>query len=430
MKAIIKLGLTNDLVVIDDKVVIGILPLGDDILNEVKDQLMCMKAGTITELNFIVTPTVIKEYDNMFVTDGIPIGKLNCEIDYTCVLDRDDLDKFRQLASYLNIDKINIYNIFDVYKLIGQQNPCVIVSAYLGGKFFGACVDYRGVIRFNVFDDLNKEYVKEMCVGTKCSKAYSENNLALKSRIMQTYYNARDLSDDDISSAYPALVLNGIKPAYETEISGKDEPIPPEFNTVQEEISDKIETPSPIYKVEEDEDENEGFIEPKPKRKGLFRKSKSKKETMDKKRVGTTVASMLLAVAIGLTFFVNKELPAQTEDLNSRASSLQENLQPYEDEIEYLTYYKNSLDNGTKTSDVLKQISEVKVNGVLSEVGINKDTVGIFVYLADSKDIDSYKKSIGKIINVESCDSKGEVTSESTGNSITLYKYLIQGKLK
>ena len=105
-------------------------------------------------------------------------------------------------------------------------------------------------------------------------------------------------------------------------------------------------------------------------------------------------------------------------------------LQPYEDEIEYLTYYKNSLDNGTKTSDVLKQISEVKVNGVLSEVGINKDTVGIFVYLADSKDIDSYKKSIGKIINVESCDSKGEVTSESTGNAITLYKYLIQGKLK
>ena len=151
---------------------------------------------------------------------------------------------------------------------------------------------------------------------------------------------------------------------------------------------------------------------------------------MDKRRVGTTVASMLLAVVIGLTFFVNKELPAQTEDLNSRASSLQENLQPYKDEIEYLTYYKNSLDNGTKTSDVLKQISEVKVNGVLSEVGINKDTVGIFVYLADSKDIDSYKKSIGKIINVESCDSKGEVTSESTGNAITLYKYLIQGKLK
>ena len=137
MKAIIKLGLTNDLVIIDDKVVIGILPLGDDILNEVKDQLMCMKAGTITELNFIVTPTVIKEYDNMFVTDGLPIGKLNCEIDYTCVLDRDDLDKFRQLASYLNIDKINIYNIFlHNYKLFLQNIKLHFCHfKYKGNKF-------------------------------------------------------------------------------------------------------------------------------------------------------------------------------------------------------------------------------------------------------------------------------------------------------
>ena len=51
MKAIIKLGLTNDLVVIDDKVVIGILPLGDDVLNEANAFYMTSSPETTFDLN-------------------------------------------------------------------------------------------------------------------------------------------------------------------------------------------------------------------------------------------------------------------------------------------------------------------------------------------------------------------------------------------
>lgn len=424
MKAVVKLGLENFLVVIEDKTILEIVHLdSDNYLNDIKSQLLCHKKGSIDEIDFIVTPMVVEGNRNSFVTDGIIVGDLECDKEYTYIIDRGDLENYRKLASALAIDKINIYNKFDIFTLIGQKEPCVIVGAYFD-SYYIVCVDYRGIIRFETYNNLKKDYIINMCRATNCTKAYNESNLLLKGQITQTYTNATDLSDNEFKYIYQALVLTGIKPCYATTIRGTDEPIPEEYNVLQEELTDISDDATAIYEVE-DNDEDEGFTKPKSKPKKFKKKTKFK----DKHSVVTAMV-MVLSVIIGMTFFSNKELPAQTEDINSRAVALEENLQPYEDEKEYLTYYQNSLDTGVKTSDILEKISKIEVNGILSEIGVNKDTVGIFVYLADKDDIDKYKKSVNKIVDVESCDYKGEINSDSTGSKITLYKYLIQGKIK
>ncbi len=439
MIAILKIGSSNELVVTKkNKLYYAFTLTEGNVLNETYKYL---KGMPVKELRVILTP-VVKVSSTL--TDDIQISEFKGEgLDRKCFVSRHDVDKLKILTANLDLDKLKIYSMFDLFRLIGKRKPSVICGKYLGNFVYYIYLDKNGVRDFREAKEVDTDVVNNLLKFSETKNVISEFNLELDGVIRNRFTNIADLRDYELEKLYPNLCTDFLSPNLEIAVTPGDtivsmtlptetmeEEYEEEEEILDEEVQDSLEDNL-------DDELNEEMIavtsskrERGKRNRGGRKEERTPKQDMAPNRlldIGLTVVGVILAVILSLSLFSNKQLPAETKHIEEKSQQLEEVIAPMKDNANYLNNYTKVLSNGGPTDvNVIEQLGKISIDGVLSEVVLNQKEVGLIVYLADEKSIDAFTTELGKIMTVSEVSKEGKLGLDST----SLNKFIIHGTLK
>ena len=425
MIAVLKIGSSNELVVThNNKLCYAFTLTKGNMLNEAYKYL---KGMNISELRVIMTPIVRTEGGN---TDDMILSEFVGEtINRRCYISRYDVAKLKRLCADLKVSQLKLYSLFDLFKIIGKRKPTVICGEYKDNFIYYIYVDRNGVRDFRETTSPDSQTAISMLEFSNTPHIVSEFNLELDGVIRNRYTNIEDLRDEELEKIYPNLSTEFITPNIVLPISPGDSitemPIP-EIHEEEEplELDDEFEN----EEEEEDIDEIAAITATRDRRsKANNVRELNVPPTNRMMDFGLTIAGVFLAIVLSLSLFANKQLSAETENILQKGEQLEEVIAPMKDNVNYLNEYTTVLQNGGPTDNsVIEQLSKITIDGVLSEVVLKQNTVGIIVYLADEKAIDKFTEELGKVMTVSEVSKEGKLGLDST----SLNKFIIHGTLK
>lgn len=428
MIAVLKIGTSNELVILENQRLCYAFTLTPgNILAEVYKYTKPLK---IDEFRVILTPEV-KMPDT--ASDDIVMTEFySSSLSRKAFISRFDVGKLKMLADDLGLNKLKLYGTFDILRLIGNRRPTIVCGRYLDSSTYYMYMDAEGIKDFRHTVDISESTARTMMESNSCENVISEYNLELDGLVRSRFTNLNDLRDEEFERIYMNLVTDLIRPSLDLEIKPGD---------LIEEVSTHIPTQDMISTEDEDEDDYgveelaAVAVEKKPNKKvkpTRHKEPKEKKEKVEHERsTGLTlvleVIGCILAILLAFSLFSNKELAAETENINEKAVQLQEMLAPMKDNVAYLNNYVKVLENGGPTDNkVVETLSKVQIDGVLSEVVLKQNSVGIIVYLADENAIDKFTEDIGSVVTVTEVSKEGKLGIDAT----SLNKFIIHGTLK
>lgn len=424
MIAVLKIGTSNELVILDNKRLCYAFTLTPgNILGEVYKYTKPLK---IEEFRVIITPDV-KMPD--IASDDIVLNEFySSSLSRKAYVSRYDIKKLKMLANDLGLNKLSIYSTFEVLRLIGNRRPTIVCGKYLDSSTYYIYMDAEGIKDFRHTVDISEATARTMIESNSCENVITEYNLELDGLVRSRFTNINDLMDEEFERIYMNLVTDMVRPSLELNIKQGD---------LIEEVENHLE-PEDIIPLEEDEEDEDDYgVEElaavdTTRKNSRVKKVKEKRPKVEHEKshglaLVLEVIGCILAVILAFSLFSNKELAAETNNINEKAEQLQQMLAPMKDNVDYLNNYVKVLENGGPTDNkVVETLSKVQIDGVLSEVVLKQNTVGIIVYLADETTIDKFTEDIGSVITVTEVSKEGKLGIDAT----SLNKFIIHGTLK
>lgn len=415
MIAVLKIGSTNELVLLEDKKLYFAFSLNrSTILNDTYKYLKSIPKS-IDELRIIITPTIM---GSELICDGLPLNQFNCGgIRKTAYISKIDVEKLKLLAIKLGLREFKIYNMFDFLKLIGKRKPAIISGIYLDRYMYTVYVDRTGIKSFRESEKPDYHDIMDVQKFSDTTLAISELNVELAANVRNEYENINDMNDDELKKIYMLLLTHYVTPAKVINTA-----------SVVNDIA------KPLTELDSDVPVQEP---PKPEKKKKERKvSNVEPKYLEhaKLNYGLEAFACVLSVAIGISAYGNIQLTSENVVLHDKLTQLNAVYKPLKDNLHYYDDYVKVLQTGSSSDlQFIEDLNKIKMDGVLGEVVFNKDNVGIQVYLAKGRTdeetkvaIENYKGELSKLMTITE-------VKEDTGASVegaTLVKIVIQGVLK
>ena len=409
MIAVLKIGSTQELVLIDDKKLYFAFSLNrSSILNDTYKYLKSLPKA-VDELRVIITPTII---GSDLPCEGVALNQFDCGgIRKTAYLSKIDLDKLKLLALKLGLKEFKVYNMFEFLKLIGTKRPAIISGKYLDRNMYTVYVDGTGIKSFRESEKPNHEDIKDVQKISDTTTCISELNTELAACVKNEYININDMNDDEIKKLYMLLLTHYVTPTkvFSTE-------------SVIEQMAEPIQE-----LVEEEEETTVAEEPPKPVEKRIVTKEMKVTYAFD-------ALFVLLGIIVGSNAYANIQLKNENVVIHEKLDQLNSVLKPMKDNLNYYQDYVKVLEQGN-TNDLafIEKLNNIKIDGVLGEVVFKKNDVGVQVYLAKGNTdeetkaaIENYKTAVSEFMNIT--EVKEDTTANVTG--ATLVKIIIQGTLK
>ncbi|GAA0101674.1 hypothetical protein UT300012_23890 [Paraclostridium bifermentans] len=433
MKAILRIGSSNELLVVENRKLCYCFSLRTGSI--LTDAYKYLANLPLTELDVIMTPVikapegVTKDYEiSGFEIDGrVRKGYIS----YV------DIEKIKELTRALGLNSFRVFNMFEVLKLIGQRVPSIICGKFVKNFVYYVFVDKRGIVEFSVSQQPQLDKLTEMASLYDVENVITEKNNVLSGLVRSMYDNITDMDDDELSRVYVPLCVDAIKPGLSVMVDDSDyaieelgimddgfnagfipdeeEPLGFEEEFIEEEelFDDFIEEEDYIDEpVSEPVRESKAVKSNKQPRAGLSR-NKLISRLLD-------LVGCLLVVLLSLTLVANKEVPADTGYLNEKIAQVESVVKPMRANLDYMNNYIASLSDGKNTDNqIVEKISAIKVDGILSEIALSKKDVGIALYLSNEKDIDKFTEELNKIVKVKNVDKMSKM--ELGGDPLTKF---------
>lgn len=421
-KAILKLGDTRELTLLNltNDIIFTYSLKEEDYLTECYKYLNGLN---VAELHVIVTPKVLSS----LAEDHLPLSEFTIaqNVHKYTALNKHDLDKLQFLCSHLKIEILKIYDILDYYKTLGKD-PIILCGPYIDGLYSYMYIDEMGIKDFRASSGLNPDIIDSMVkYHNVINIAPYYNDIKLK-LIAQKVGNFSMLPNEEQLILTHSLITLFLNEKYSFAVSNTsldeqllDDSIESaqelesvfESNDFLEEISlQDIEKPDKIVKKEKKVQPLELEDNIKPKKNLLGR-------VLD-------VAGAITAIAIAFSVIANKQMPNDISYLKDKQTELSQLVKPRESTIKYYnTFMKSMSDEENQDSKLIKDIGAIKVDGLIAEVKLHKNDIGVVVYLKDPAKIEDVKDEMSKLFKISDVNNSGTVTLDNT----SLTKFIING---
>ena len=416
VSAVLKLTNSKELALVEDNRIVFAVSLLQE--NYLQECLNTLKPFTIEELVVVYLPTITNSLNKKdYKIRSFQIGN----IEKFCYISTEDIEKLQELCDKLDIYSLKIYDTLAFYPLMAKDGPVIIAGENVQNGYSYAYVDNRGIDDYRIAVKSSPKIIQAMLEYHKDKDVrvvsfYSNMLLELLSK---KFDNLGMIEPEKQLLLIPMLCTFLIKPPLMLAIARKEEPeeldIPDDLTQeFIDEIDDLESQPANNIPVAKQPDVVELSDDDKPKKGFSF-------GTLMLDVVGVA-ASMVLAFSI----VANKEMPKDIKYLNDKLSEVKEIVLPEQNTVTYYQKYLKGLQESKNIDgDIVDKISKVKVDGVLGEIKLDRDNVGVRVYLKNAKDIDKVKDDLSKIYNVKNVQDQGVVSVGKT----SLNKFSIDGTL-
>lgn len=433
MIAVLRIGPSTDLVVYENhKQLLGLTLTEGSILTEAYSYLKDLE---VTTLRVLVTPVVKTTFKH---TEDLPLFEIKTpNTSRTGYMSIYDLKQVCGLAYKLNIKEVEIFNLFDVFKLLARREPCIVVGRYnSSNQIYYLYLDKNGIKDMHLSKQITNKNVADLIAKHGTRRVINEYNSELIGRVQSIFTNLEQVPDKDINYLYPLMLTDLIEPV---EVAIPTKVLKIVDNEVDNLKVDDMEIPDiddDMLTEEEPystyQEQNVSRFKSNPGRKKSNTPSSDKASEVVPASVlkqrfackALDVVGVGLAMLMAVSLLGNKEIPKNIVEAKDKISQLEQVVQPRQDNAKYLNDFNNKLKNGgTGESELAKNISGIKVDGMFGEIDFNRNKIDLTVYFKNADDIESYKKSLSKYMKVS------DITKLSTlGKGDTkLQKYSIVG---
>lgn len=375
-----------------------------------------VKTFGVDELWFVPLARIInKESVNAHILGSFNVGNIKR---YITLADK-DIEKVKEVAEKCSVKSLRIFSMYDIFGKM-TRTPIILVADY-HGQYIYLYYD-KGVLkdaRINVnADSFALQAMKQQKNVNAVFPIYNNTlNTAIEKKVVN--WNDFELTHKTFLGISMGTVL-----------------IEPKINFISvngiliEDVANKkeaVQTPSPVKeKVKKVE------VSPKP----FIRKTvspshntdKNEKEPTDKKakmlNIGLSAIGLGLSMLVGASIFCNKQLPSDIEYLQGKQEELTSLVNPKQNTLDYYNkFIESDSTGGNYDNDYATRIKGVALDGVLAEVRLQQNEVGVVVYLKDPAKIDELTNSFGEIFEVTQVVNKGTASLDNT----TLTKFYVNG---
>lgn len=419
-KAILKLGDTRELTLLNltNEIIFTYSLTEQDYLTECYKYLNGLE---IAELRVIVTPKVLSS----LAEDHLPLSDFAIaqNVHKYTALNKHDLDKLQFLCSHLKIEILKIYDILDYYKTLGKD-PIILCGPYIDGLYSYMYVDEMGIKDFRASSTLNPDIIDSMVrYHNVINIASYYNDIKLK-LISQKVGNFSMLSEDQQLLLTHSLITLFLNEKYSFAVSNTRLDKFPEIDDHIQDLEPATEK-SDDFLEEVKLDNKHTFAQPKDEK--VVELLDEEPETKPRKNLlglVLDIAGAITAVTIAFSVIANKQMPNDTSYLKDKQTELVQLVKPRQNTIKYYdTFLKSMADEENQDSKLITEIGAIKVDGLIAEVKLHKNEVGVVVYLKDPSKIDEVKVEMNKLFKIGDVNNSGTVTLDNT----SLTKFIING---
>lgn len=349
-------------------------------------------------------------------SDHIVTNRLNKIVsgEKISTIHREDLDKIKYMTEQLNIPTLRLYDMYDIYAKMGEQKPVILCGDYYNDQYAYMYIKDGEIREHRVWRNVDNKVLMNMMSEFNVNLVLPIYNNLLSEPIQRKVSNWDYVSSQE--KTLLALSLGSILVKPVKEFSMKD--------GILVENKRLIKEPSPLIKKD-----IKSFIKDQTVAKETAVTEQALKIPFLKKifTVGRvlTASGFIVATLLSASIAINKQLPQNIEYLQSKQEELAELLNPKQSTVDYYTDFleSNRAGNGNLDANYIAQISGVSVDGIIAEIRLEKDNVGIVVFLKDPNTLEQLTADLNSIFEVTQVADKGSVSLDNT----SLTKYIING---
>ena len=345
------------------------------------------------------------------------------------IFNNKDVEKIRYMAEHLGVYSLRIFDLLDIFGTMSLDLGIVLCSEYYDGRFAYIYAEDGDIKDFKVWRTPDIKQVRSLM-----SEYNTETSLSVYNNILDSVYgeiitNWADIDKEERQVLGLSLGAFNVEPIKIYELQ----------DDALYEISSRS-LASGDAPLEQLVQEHEVYAEKdkQPLSLGKFNLPKislprfvNMDEDLDKSKSPVNmicnIAGISLSVVLALSILGNKQLPKDISYLTDKNTELSELVQPRQDTIDYYTKYSDIMGAKQPNMDeaTFNSIKSIEVDGLLlAGVQIQKNNLGLVVYLKEDSQIDAYTKQLSNVITVTQVVKKGTVSLNST----TLTKFVINGK--
>lgn len=336
------------------------------------------------------------------------------------VINSEDLNKIKFMAESLGIETLKIFDMYDIFGKMGEEKPVLLCGDYYDDSYAYIYVKNGEIQDHRVWRSTDTELLYNMMKEFDTNFVLPIYNNLLNKPISKKVTNWDYVGSQEktlLSLSMGSLLVNPVKI----------------FKLVDNHmVEQKIEEPKKTQQAKPVENK----LSPKrgPKHVNATKSEKPKKETSLKDKLAKTsfnktkvltVSGLMIAMLLGAFLVANKQLPSNIEYLEDKQQELMDLITPKQSTLDYYTKFveANKAQEGNIDANILAQINGVQVDGLIAEVRLQKDNVGLVVFLKDAKKINELTDKLNSIFEVVQVADKGSVSLDNT----SLTKFIING---
>lgn len=349
-------------------------------------------------------------------SDHIVTNRLNKIVsgEKISTIHREDLDKIKYMTEQLNIPILRLYDMYDIYAKMGEQKPVILCGDYYNDQYAYMYVKDGQIQEHRVWRNVDNKVLMNMMSEFNVNLVLPIYNNLLSEPIQKKVSNWDYVSSQE--KTLLALSLGSILIQPIKEFTMKD--------GVLVENKKLIKEPSTLIKKD-----IKSFIKDQTVIKETAVTEQALKMPFLKKIFTLskvlTASGFIVATLLSASIAINKQLPQNIEYLQNKQEELAELLNPKQSTVDYYSDFLESskAGNGNLDSNYIAQISGVSVDGIIAEIRLEKDNIGIVVFLKDPNTLEQLTADLNSIFEVTQVADKGSVSLDNT----SLTKYIING---
>lgn len=330
------------------------------------------------------------------------------------IIHREDLDKIKYMAEQLNIPVLKLYDMYDIYAKMGEQKPVILCGDYYGDQYAYMYIKDGEIKEHRIWRNVDNKVLMNMMSEFDVNLVLPIYNNLLSEPIQKKVSNWDYVSSQEKTLLALSLGSILIKPVREFNLKQgilveKTIPVVQDTPLIKRDIKSFINNPT----VSRETAITENALKT-PFHKKIFTLGKV-----------LTASGFIVATLLSASIAINKQLPQNIEYLQGKQEELAELLNPKQSTVDYYTDFLESskAGNGNLDANYIAQISGVSVDGIIAEIRLEKDNVGIVVFLKDPNTLEQLTADLNGIFEVTQVADKGSVSLDNT----SLTKYIING---
>lgn len=345
------------------------------------------------------------------------------------VFNTKDIAKIKYVAENLGVFGLRIFDMLDIFCCMSLENNLILCSEYYDGRYAFMYASDGDIKDYRVWRLPEVTQVKNLMGEYGVKQSLSIYNNLLDNVYKEVITNWQALSIEErqlLGISVGAFTIEPIK-IYQLqddslfEISSRslasaDAPL--ELIVQEHEVYPEESKKSMVIK---------GISLPSIKLPKFVSMDEDLGKNKSPINLTCNIVGVGLSIILAFSILGNKQLPKDIEYLTDKNTELSALVQPRQDTIDYFTKFSDAMTNKQPNIDetTFNSIKAVEVDGLLlGGIQIQKDNVGLVIYLKDEAQIDAYSKQLSSTITVSQVVKKGTVSLNSTA----LTKFVVNGK--